>query len=57
MRRARIGKSELPPRIGIAPGPVDGRFRIYYETGLDQIEAALAALRPDGTVRSKSTRQ
>jgi len=44
MRKAGIDKAELARRIGIAPEAVDRLFSIHHKTGLDQIEAALAAL-------------
>jgi antitoxin HicB len=44
MRNAGIDKAELARRIGIAPEAVDRLFSIHHKTGLDQIEAALAAL-------------
>jgi antitoxin HicB len=44
MRQAGIDKAELARRVGIPPKDVDRLFSIHHETGLDQIEAALAAL-------------
>jgi antitoxin HicB len=44
MRQAGIDRAELARRLGIAPKDVDRLFSIHHKTGLDQIEAALAAL-------------
>ena len=44
MRQAGIDKAELARRIDIAPEAVDQPFSIHHQTGLDQIEAAPAAL-------------
>jgi antitoxin HicB len=44
MRQSGIDRADLARRLGIAPEAVDRLLSIHYETGLDQIEAALAAL-------------
>ena len=44
MRQAGIDKTELAQRLGIAPEAADQLFSIHHQTGLDQIEAPLAAL-------------
>jgi antitoxin HicB len=45
MRQAGIDKAELARRLGIAAKDVDRLFSIRHKTRLEQIEAALAALR------------
>jgi antitoxin HicB len=44
MRLAGIDKAELARRLGIAAKDVDQLFSIHHQSGLDRIEAALAAL-------------
>jgi antitoxin HicB len=44
MRQAGMDKPELARRLGITAEAVDRLFSIHHHTGLDQIEAALAAL-------------